>query len=208
MGHGHAPRPPPEPSVPSAVEAKKRREALGGEVGAVETETSIFANGCFWGTEALFRQYYAPAIKSAEVGFIGGDDETVGKDPSYREVCTGRTGHAEACKVEWDPRQVSYEELVDFFYRTHDPTQLNQQGPDIGTQYRSALFPTTPEQHALALKLTDEIFKRHFEPKGLKIFTRIEEPGKFKWWKAEDYHQRYLFNNPNGYECPSHIVHY
>ncbi|TIB78952.1 hypothetical protein E3Q23_00539 [Wallemia mellicola] len=180
-----------------------------------QPETSIFANGCFWGTEELFRKYFKSAIINAEVGFIGGDDNGVGKDPSYKLVCTGQTGHAEALSLTWDNRQASYEELlasfdvfVDFFFRTHDPTQVDRQGADIGTQYRTALYPTTDDQFSIANRIRDQVQETHFTPKSSTIATVIHPVNKYKWWKAEDYHQQYLLNNPDGYQCYTHRLHY
>jgi len=173
-------------------------------------EIAIFASGCFWGTEHIFLKHYprepAPGkgITKTMVGYIGGKAES--SNPDYRTVCNGTTGHAEALRIEFDPDVVGYAELVEFFYRTHDPTTVNRQGGDAGTQYRSAIFTTTPEQMAVARRVTDEVQAKHFTPKGSKIVTEIREAGP--WWDAEDYHQLYLFKNPGGYQCPTHRLHW
>lgn len=119
---------------------------------------------------------------------------------AYRQVCTGATGHAESVKLTYRTGSVGYGELVEFFYRTHDPTTEDRQGPDRGTQYRSAIFYTTPEQKEVAEKVTSEVQEKYH--KGSKIVTQIAPLGK--WYNAEDYHQQYLDNNPGGYECPTH----
>ncbi|KAI0673255.1 peptide methionine sulfoxide reductase [Trametes maxima] len=171
-------------------------------------EVAIFAEGCFWGVEHIFLKYYPPAenkgILKTDVGYTGGKEDA--KNPSYKLVCTGSTDHAEAVRVEFDPNVVSYGELVEFFYRTHDPTTKNQQGKDVGTQYRSAIFYTTPEQLEIAKRVTEEVQKKHFDPKDQKIVTEIVAAGE--WWDAEDYHQKYLFKNPSGYQCPNHRLHW
>ncbi|CAK5268222.1 unnamed protein product [Mycena citricolor] len=173
-------------------------------------EVAIFASGCFWGTEHIFRKHYplepAPGkgILSTTVGYTGGNDHF--PNPHYRLVCTGATNHAEAVKLEYDTDVVSYAELVEFFYRTHDPTTVDRQGGDMGTQYRSAIFTTTLDQQTVAQRVTEEVQAKHFTPKGLKIITQIVPAGP--WWDAEDYHQLYLFKNPGGYQCPTHRMHW
>ncbi|MBI3991955.1 MAG: peptide-methionine (S)-S-oxide reductase MsrA [Candidatus Lambdaproteobacteria bacterium] len=145
-------------------------------------EKAIFAAGCFWGVEAAFRKI--EGVKSAEVGYSGGKTE----QPSYEQVCSGRTGHAEAVLVEYDPAQVSYEKLLEAFWGLHDPTTLNRQGPDVGTQYRSAVFATTPAQEAAAKKS-----KAAADASGRfrgRIVTEIAPAKPF--YRAEDYHQRYF----------------
>lgn len=144
--------------------------------------TATFAAGCFWGVEAAFRQL--KGVTSTAVGYIGGTLQ----DPTYHDVCTGRTGHAEAVKVEYDPSQVSYDDLLRVFWENHDPTTLNRQGPDVGTQYRSAIFYHTPEQEASAKASKDALTKsgRFKRP----IVTEIQPAPEF--WQAEDYHQQYL----------------
>ncbi|ORY88830.1 peptide methionine sulfoxide reductase MsrA [Leucosporidium creatinivorum] len=184
------------PTVPTAINSQRALATM-----SASSEQAIFANGCFWGTEHMFRKHFTnKGLIDAKVGYIGGQSE----DPTYRQVCSGTTNHAEALKVEFDPSKVSYAELVEFHYRMHDPTQVNGQGPDIGTQYRSAIFFLSPEQEQTAQKVTAEVQEQHF-PKD-KIATKIEPAGK--WWNAEDYHQEYLHHNPTGYECPSHRLHW
>ncbi|KZS89547.1 peptide methionine sulfoxide reductase [Sistotremastrum niveocremeum HHB9708] len=167
-------------------------------------EVATFASGCFWGVEHIFLKHYPIAqnkgILKTAVGYTGG--KSLAKDPSYRQVCSGETGHAEALRIEFDPSIVKYEELVEFFYRTHDPTTVNAQGNDRGTQYRSAIFTNTPEQQTIAERVTAEVQKAHFDARGKKIVTEIVPAGT--WYDAEDYHQEYLFKNPSGYQCPTH----
>jgi len=172
---------------------------------STQGEVATFASGCFWGTEHIFlKDYKNKGIIKTTVGYTGGDDNV--KNPSYKDVCTGRTGHAEACKVEFDPEVLPYEELVEFFYRTHDPTTVNRQGGDTGTQYRSAIFTNSDEQAAIARRVTNEVQKKHFDPIGKRIVTTIQPAGV--WYDAEDYHQEYLFKNPSGYQCPTHQKHW
>jgi peptide-methionine (S)-S-oxide reductase len=143
---------------------------------------ATFAAGCFWGVEATFRQL--PGVLSTRVGYTGGHTE----NPNYKEVCTDRTGHAEAVEVEYDPAKIAYDKLLDVFWENHDPTQLNRQGPDWGTQYRSAIFFHTPEQEAQAKASRDVLEKsrRYSKP----IVTQIVPAARF--YEAEDYHQQYL----------------
>lgn len=143
-------------------------------------ETAIFAAGCFWSIEADFRDI--PGVLDAEVGYTGGT--TV--DPTYREICTGRTGHAEAVRVTYDADRVSFETLADAFFGLHDPTQLNRQGPDIGSQYRSAIFTAGDAQRGAAEAAKTRAQARHGRP----IVTQIVPAVPF--YPAEDYHQRYL----------------
>jgi peptide-methionine (S)-S-oxide reductase len=145
-----------------------------------DLERATFAAGCFWQVEAGFRQI--PGVKTTTVGYTGGTAEA----PSYEQVCSHTTGHAEAVQVEFDPDQVSYDDLLRAFWQMHDPTQLNRQGPDIGDQYRSAIFFHTPEQEAAA-KESKEAAQADFRR---PIVTEITEAVRF--WPAEDYHQRYL----------------
>lgn len=145
-------------------------------------EKATFAAGCFWGVEETFRQL--PGVLDTAVGFMGGTTA----NPSYREVCGGRTGHAEVVHLEFDPARISYEELLEAFWSCHDPTTLNRQGPDVGDQYRSAIFYHTPEQEAAA-----RASKERLEAAGRfrrPIVTAIEPALTF--WRAEEYHQRYL----------------
>ena len=142
-------------------------------------ETAIVAGGCFWCTEAVFRDVIG--VSGVESGYIGG----AVPDPSYKQVCGGDTGHAEAVRLTYDPAVVSYAEILDMFMGTHDPTQLNRQGNDIGTQYRSAIFPLDDAQRAEA----EAAIERANAERGGKVVTTIEGPAT--WYPAEDYHQEY-----------------
>ncbi len=144
------------------------------------TEKASFAAGCFWGVEAAFRQI--KGVVATAVGYEGGTFP----NPTYRDVCTDRTGHAETVEVDYDPARVSYEDLLKVFWENHNPTTLNRQGPDVGTQYRSAIFYHTPEQQAAALASKEEEQKKHKRP----IVTQIVPATQF--YRAEDYHQQYL----------------
>ncbi len=146
------------------------------------TELATFGAGCFWGVEVTFRN--TPGVKDALVGYLGG---TLA-NPTYRDVCTGRTGHAEVVHVTYDPAEVSYDKLLDVFWENHNPTTLNRQGPDVGTQYRSAIFYHTPEQKRAA-----EESKAQLQASGRfrnPVVTEITAASTF--YPAEDYHQRYL----------------
>jgi len=143
---------------------------------------ATFAAGCFWGVEATFRQI--PGVTSTRVGYTGGRTES----PTYKEVCTDRTGHAEAVEVEFDPAVARYDELLKTFWENHDPTQLNRQGPDWGSQYRSAIYFHTPEQETAARASKDALEKAHRYSKP--IVTQIVPAVTF--YPAEDYHQQYL----------------
>jgi peptide-methionine (S)-S-oxide reductase len=146
------------------------------------TEIATFGAGCFWGVEAAFRR--VPGVLDAAVGYTGGHTE----NPTYKDVCTDRTGHAEVVQATFDPAQVSYEKLLDVFWEEHDPTQVNRQGPDFGKQYRSAIFFHSPEQEAIAKKS-----KAALEASGKfrrPIATEITPATTF--YRAEEYHQRYL----------------
>jgi len=143
-----------------------------------QTETAIFASGCFWGTEYYFQK--APGVISTTVGYTGGHVD----NPTYKQVCTDETGHAEAVEVVYDPSKTSYEQLAKLFFETHDFTQINRQGPDMGTQYRSAIFYLDDKQKETAVKLVEELKKKDYDVK-----TEITKAGKF--WPAEEYHQEY-----------------
>ncbi len=159
---------------------------------------ATFAAGCFWGVEHLFRKQFAPASKGlldARVGYIGGATAS----PNYRQVCSGNTGHAEAVRLVYDPEVVTYAQLVEFFYRFHDPTTKDRQGPDRGTQYRSGIFYYDEEQKRVAEEVTKKVQEKWW--KTGKIVTEIAKAGE--WWDAETYHQLYLEKQPGGYECPS-----
>eukprot|EP01098_Paradermamoeba_levis_P006198 TRINITY_DN2578_c0_g1_i1.p1 TRINITY_DN2578_c0_g1~~TRINITY_DN2578_c0_g1_i1.p1 ORF type:complete len:188 (+),score=65.51 TRINITY_DN2578_c0_g1_i1:80-565(+) len=152
------------------------------------TVKATFGAGCFWGVEKLYRKNF-PNLKSIHVGYLGGNQN----NPSYRDVCTGKTGHAEVVQMEYDPQSIKYRDLVTFFWRIHDPTTLNKQGNDAGTQYRSAVFYHNEEQLSEAKEVMEEIKSKFKNP----IVTTFEPASQF--WKAEDYHQDYLTANPNGY---------
>jgi peptide-methionine (S)-S-oxide reductase len=157
----------------------------------MNTETATFAAGCFWGVEAAFRQI--PGVLDAVSGYTGGHTE----HPSYRQVCGHGTGHAEAVEVRFDPQCVSYEQLLSAFWQIHDPTQRNRQGPDVGDQYRSAIFTHSPEQLRAAIASRDREQAKYSRP----IVTEIVEAPRF--WPAEEYHQRYFEKN-GGAAC--HVV--
>ena len=158
-------------------------------------EVAVFGLGCFWGAEEAYWQ--VPGVWSTSVGYAGGHTP----HPSYEQVCSGQTGHTEAVRVVYDPKQVSYADLVKVFFTIHDPTQGMRQGNDIGTQYRSAIYTTTPEQAEIAEKL-----RAAYEPvltqRGYGPITTEVKPAP-TYYYAEDYHQQYLAKNPNGYRCHS-----
>jgi len=146
-------------------------------------EKATFGAGCFWGVEAALAAI--PGVTATAVGYEGGKLAR----PSYKDVCTDSTGHAEVVELDFDPAKVSYEQLLDEFFALHDPTTLNRQGPDWGTQYRSAIFFHSPEQEAVALAKIDELNSAgRFAPR--RIVTRVEPAQTF--WRAEEYHQKYL----------------
>ena len=154
----------------------------------MKTQTATFAAGCFWGVEAAFAQ--VPGVSDAVSGYTGGRAE----NPTYAQVCTDKTGHAEAVEVTFDPSKVSYEQLLAVFWKIHDPTQKNRQGPDIGTQYRSAIFTHSPEQEAAAKTSRDAQEKLRNAP----VSTQIEPAQAF--YRAEERHQRYF--ERHGVSCP------
>jgi peptide-methionine (S)-S-oxide reductase len=151
--------------------------------------TATFGAGCFWGVEEEFRK--VKGVKSTAVGYAGGKTE----NPSYEDVCSHTTGHAEVVEVEYDPAEVSYEKLLEVFFEAHDPTQVNRQGPDVGDQYRTAIFFHTPEQEkaARAAKAALEKSGKHRRP----IATEIAPAPKF--WRAEEYHQQYIEKRGRGH---------
>lgn len=156
--------------VPAPVASGKEKET-----GA---KRAYFAGGCFWGVEYYLKK--AKGVLSTQVGYMGGDVEK----PGYKQVCTGRTGHAETVEVEYDPNETSFEELARLFFEIHDPSQRNRQGPDVGHQYRSAIFYTETQQRNIAEQLVTELRKKDYN-----VVTEIEQAGRF--WPAEDYHQDY-----------------
>jgi peptide-methionine (S)-S-oxide reductase len=153
------------------------------------TETATLAGGCFWGVEELIREL--PGVVDTTVGYAGGTT----KNPRYEDVKTGRTGHAESLQIAFDPSKISYDAILDDFFRLHDPTTPNRQGNDVGTQYRSAIFYHDEKQREAA----ERAVKRAQEKWPRPITTQIVPYTEF--WEAEDYHQDYLQRKPNGYTC-------
>ncbi len=143
---------------------------------------ATFGAGCFWGVEAKFQQ--VPGVLETAVGYEGGTTE----NPGYRDVCTDLTGHAEVVQLEYDPQRVTYEQLLELFFALHDPTQLNRQGPDHGTQYRSVIFFHSPRQEAAAHTMIEQLTAAKRFPRP--IVTQVVPAQTF--WRAEDYHQKYL----------------
>ena len=162
-----------------------------------DTEKAYFATGCFWGAER--RLWNIPGVLQTSVGYMGGTRP----DPSYEQVCTGVTGHAEIVEVSFDPTKVTYRRLLEEFWVMHDPTSLNRQGGDIGTQYRSAIF-TTSDSQLLQAEATRDVYQAALSRKGIgEIVTEIKSAQGIPYYLAEEYHQRYLAKNPNGYDCHS-----
>jgi len=157
---------------------------------------ATFGAGCFWGVEELFRQ--AKGVKSTQVGYTGGSYQ----NPTYQDVCSGKTGHAEAIQIEFDPSVVSYKDLLMLFWSNHNPTTINQQGPDIGEQYRSAVFFHSEEQEKEAKTLKEKLQDAAIKQFGKQIVTEIVPATKF--FKAEEYHQRYLEKNESA-QCSSKL---
>jgi peptide-methionine (S)-S-oxide reductase len=161
------------------------------------SQAAYFATGCFWGAERRFWQL--EGVTQTSVGYMGGSKS----DPTYQEVCTGKTNHAEIVEVIYDSSIISYEKLLAEFWVMHDPTSLNQQGGDIGTQYRSAIYTTSSDQLNQALS-SREIYQKELSNNGMdKIVTEILSATDITYWLAEEYHQKYLVKNPNGYDCHS-----
>ena len=176
--------------MPRAVTVKQRnmelkpvaRRAQSLHRASMKTEKATFGAGCFWGVEETFRKL--KGVVSTAVGYAGGAKE----NPTYEDVCTDETGHAEVVEIEFDPLQLKYEELLDVFWSNHNPTTLNRQGPDVGTQYRSVIFYHSPEQ-----KMAADASREKIDKSGrfrLPVVTQVEPAPRF--WRAEDYHQRYL----------------
>jgi peptide methionine sulfoxide reductase msrA/msrB len=181
-------------SPPAAATDNACAVPAAGQAPGCETtlETAVLAGGCFWGMEELLREI--PGVLETEVGYTGGSTAS----PTYRDVKTGGTGHAEAVRVVFDPRTLSYADLLEkWFFRMHDPTTANRQGNDVGTQYRSAIFVTSPAQRQVAEEVIGRV-NRSGEWKR-PVVTQIVEAGTFT--SAEDYHQKYLVKNPGGYTC-------
>lgn len=152
------------------------------------TKTAFFASGCFWGTQYHFERL--DGVESTRVGYMGGHRE----HPTYEQVCSGATGHAETLEVVFDPDLVSYETLARLYFETHDPTQVNRQGPDIGTQYRSEVFAVDETQRTIIEQLIGQL-----ESKGYDVATRVSDAGPF--WPAEGYHQHYYQKNGQSPYC-------
>ena len=150
------------------------------------TEVATFGAGCFWQVEMAFREL--DGVVDTAVGYEGGKTE----NPTYEQVCSGSTGHAEVCQVTFDPARISYEELLDVFWRIHDPTQVNRQGPDVGDQYRTVIFTHSPAQASAAAASRERVAARLSEP----VATSIEPTTGF--WRAEEYHQCYLGKGRSG----------
>ncbi len=161
------------------------------------SKKAYFATGCFWGAERRF--WNIEGVLATSVGYMGG----VRPNPSYEQVCTGVTGHAETVEVEFDPAKVTYRRLLEEFWVMHDPTSLNRQGGDIGTQYRSAIFTTSAAQQ-LQAEATRDVYQAALTREGIgPIVTEIVSATSFPYYLAEEYHQKYLQKNPNGYDCHS-----
>ncbi|KAI0377546.1 PMSR-domain-containing protein [Hypomontagnella monticulosa] len=162
-------------------------------------KVATIAAGCYWGVDHLYRRDFLgdPGLYNAIVGFTGGHTE----NPTYESVCTGKTGHAEAVALYYDPKRLNFEQLIEYFYRMHDPTTKNQQGGDYGSQYRSAIFFQDEEQEKIAREITRKANEQWFDG---RIVTEIVPAARF--WYAKKGHQLYLLNNPGGYQCPNHAV--
>ena len=161
------------------------------------SETTYFATGCFWGAER--RLWQVPGVVATSVGYMGGEVA----EPFYELVCTGKTGHAEIVEVTFDPALITYHDLLKEFWTMHDPTTLNRQGNDVGSQYRSAIFTTSPDQLAEAQE-SAAIYQGALKTAGVgSITTQIRAADGMTYWLAEDYHQKYLKKNPRGYDCHS-----
>jgi peptide methionine sulfoxide reductase msrA/msrB len=155
----------------------------------IQNDTAVLAGGCFWGMEEVFRK--VPGVTATEVGYTGGK----AVNPTYDQVSSGTTGHAESIRISYDPKRVSYEDLLKTYFRMHDPTSLNRQGNDVGSQYRSEIFYMNDSQKKTAEKVMKLVDQSKKWPKP--VVTKLEPAGKF--YRAEDYHQKYLVKNPNGY---------
>jgi peptide-methionine (S)-S-oxide reductase len=177
--------------------AKSTQKSNWWQTSSMTSETTYFATGCFWGAERRFWQM--PGVVATSVGYMGGEVA----DPFYELVCTGKTGHAEIVEVTFNPTLISYQDLLKEFWTMHDPTTLNRQGNDVGSQYRSAIFTTSPDQLAEA-KESAAIYQGALKIAGVGLITtQIREADGMTYWLAEDYHQQYLKKNPRGYDCHS-----
>ena len=163
----------------------------------MSAQTAYFATGCFWGAERRF--WKLEGVIETSVGYMGG----VRPNPTYEQVCAGVSGHAETVEVTFDPAQISYRLLLEEFWVMHDPTSLNRQGGDIGTQYRSAIF-TTSDSQQLQAEVTRDVYQAALSREGIgEIVTEIKSAEGVPYFLAEEYHQKYLQKNPNGYDCHS-----
>eukprot|EP01127_Copromyxa_protea_P003853 TRINITY_DN13609_c0_g1_i1.p2 TRINITY_DN13609_c0_g1~~TRINITY_DN13609_c0_g1_i1.p2 ORF type:complete len:192 (-),score=31.01 TRINITY_DN13609_c0_g1_i1:42-617(-) len=167
------------------------------QVGLIVLDTATFGAGCFWGVEKLFKEAF-PLIKHTKVGYMGGKQAK----PTYEDVKQGTTGHVEVLQLRYDPRQIDYKDLVEFFFRIHDPTTVDRQGNDVGSQYRSVIFYSKKSHKNIAKEVMADIQEKYYKDKP--IATKIEREADF--WAAEEYHQRYLEKNPEGY-C-NHKLHW
>lgn len=166
-------------------------DQINSQVNSKEFKKATFGGGCFWCTEAVFKQI--DGVISTEVGYAGGHTE----NPTYEQVCAGKTGHAEVCQIVFDPEKITYDELLEIFFKTHDPTTLNRQGADIGTQYRSIIFYHDEEQKNMALNFISKL-----ERSGKytnQIVTQVESLKNY--YRAEEYHQNYFEKNPYAAYC-------
>jgi peptide-methionine (S)-S-oxide reductase len=183
----------PRTGEPTIYNAQNNNPKNSGDItmDTITKQTAIFAGGCFWCTEAFFTDL--KGVEKVTSGYIGGTTA----NPTYREVCSGYTGHAEAIAIDYNPQEIGYEELLEVFFATHDPTTLNRQGADVGTQYRSEVFYTTPEQKDIAEKYI--IFLTGEKVFDKKIVTKVSAATTF--YPAEDYHQDYYANNQEAPYC-------
>jgi peptide methionine sulfoxide reductase msrA/msrB len=177
-------------SAAASASVEGRPGGESGPEGGAALETAVFAGGCFWGVEAYFD--LLAGVVDSRVGYTGGLTEK----PNYKQVCSGTTNHAEAVKILYDPRIITYRELLERFFSIHDPTSLNRQGNDLGTQYRSAVYFTSPAQEAAARDFIREAGESG-KYRGRTIVTEVR--GAENFWDAEEYHQKYLEKNPGGY---------
>jgi methionine-S-sulfoxide reductase len=182
----------PNPSRHMETNAANAGSGAGTNAAATaRREVATLAGGCFWGMEEIIRKI--PGVLETSVGYTGGNVP----NPTYKLICTGITGHAEAVRIAFDPAKISYEEILGYFFRMHDPTTLNRQHNDVGTQYRSAIFYNSDEQRKVAERVKERVDKTgKWKRPIVTEITRASE-----WWPAEDYHQKYLVKNPGGYNC-------